>query len=108
MKKENLTKEFKAYCQELIITGFYSAFYDLNLIKPTLIQQLLDKIEFLIKKANNYLCIKTKKLRFLDVRHYLAPGFSFQKFLIAYGSVQTKFDFPYDFVTSDEITKVVF
>ena len=60
VRKENLTKEFEAYCRELIIIGFNSASYDLNLIKPTLIQQLLGKIDFVIKKANNYLCIKTK------------------------------------------------
>ena len=60
IRKENLTKEFKAYFRELIIIGFNSAFYDLNLIKPTLIQQLLDKIDFVIKKANNYLRIKAE------------------------------------------------
>ena len=98
VRKENLTKEFEAHCQELIVNGFNSASYDLNLIKSTLIEQLLDKIDFVIKKANNYLCIKTEKLQFLDIRHFLAPGFSYQKFLIAYGSVQTKFYFLYEFV----------
>ena len=104
VRKENLTKEFEAYCRELIVIGFNSASYDLNLIKPTLIQQLLGKIDFVIKKANNYLCIKTEKLRFLDIRHFLAPGFSYRKFLIAYGSVQTKFYFPYEFMT--DLTKL--
>ena len=99
VRKENLTKEFEAYCRELIIIGFNYASYDLNLIKPTLIQQLLGKIDFVIKKTNNYLCIKTEKLRFLDIRHFLPPGF-YRKFLIAYGSVQTKFYFPYAFMTN--------
>ena len=99
VRKENLTKEFEAYCREFIVIGFNSASYDLNLIKPTLIQQLLGKIDFVIKKANNYLCIKTEKLRFLDIWHFLTPDFSYRKFLIAYGSVQTKFDFPYEFMT---------
>ena len=40
------------------------------------------------------------KLRFLDIRHFLTPGFSYRKFLIAYGSIQTKFYFPYEFVTN--------
>ena len=54
VRKENLTKEFEACCRELIVIGFISASYELNLIKPTLIQQLFDKIDFVIKKANNY------------------------------------------------------
>ena len=95
-----MTKEFEAYCQELIIIRFNSASYDLNLIKPTLLQQLLGKIDFVIKKASNYFCIKIEKLRFLDIRHFLAPGFFYRKFLIAYGSVQTKFHFPYKFMTN--------
>ena len=62
VRKENLTEEFEAYWRELFVIGFNSASYDLNLIKPTLIQQPLDKINFVIKKANNYLCIETEKL----------------------------------------------
>ena len=48
VRKENLTNEFEAYCTDLIVIGFNSVSYDLNLIKPTLIQQLLDKIDFVI------------------------------------------------------------
>ena len=56
------------------------------------------------RRLKNYLCIKTTKLRFLDIRHFVAPGFSYRKFLIAYDSVQTKFYFPYQFVT--DLTKL--
>ena len=41
IRKENLTQEFEAYCAELIVLGFNSSSYDLNLVKPTLISQLL-------------------------------------------------------------------
>ena len=82
VRKENLTKEFESYYRELIVIGFNLSSYDLNLIKLVIIQQLLEKIKFIIKKADNYLCIKTKKLRFLNIKHYLAPGFSYRKFLI--------------------------
>ena len=64
-RSENLFKEFEAYLKELTILGFSSASYDLNLIKPLLIQELLGKINFVIKRANVYLCIKTEKLVFL-------------------------------------------
>ena len=79
-RKEKLTKEFDAYLQELIVLGFNSSSYDLNLIKPKLIEHIYEKIDFVIKKANNYQCIKTNKLRFLDIRHFLAGGFSYDKF----------------------------
>ena len=82
VRKENLIKEFD--CRELIVLGFNSSSYDLNLVKPVLIKHLLNKIDFVIKKANTYLCIKTSTLRFLDIKHFLAPGFSYRKFLIAY------------------------
>jgi len=42
------------------------------------------------KKANAYLCIKTDKLRFLDIKNYLAPDFSYAKFFKTYGSEEQK------------------
>ena len=102
IRKENLLKEFDSYCRELIVLGFNSSSYDLNLVKPILIERLLNEIDFVIKKANTYLCIKTSTLRFLDIKHFLAPGFSYRKFLIAYGSELEKFHFPYEFVDSLE------
>ena len=91
-------KEFDLYCRELIVLGFNSSSYDLNLVKPVLIEHLLNKIDFVIKKANTYLCIKTSTMRFLDIKHFLGPGFSYRKFLIAYGSELEKFYFAYEFV----------
>ena len=82
----------------MIVLAFNSSLYDLNLVKPVLIERLLNKIDFVIKKANTYLCIKTSTLRFLDIKHFLAPSFSYRKFLIAYGSELEKFHFPYEFV----------
>ena len=98
IRKENLLKEFDSYCRELIVLGFNSSLYDLNLVKPVLIERLLNKIDFVIKKANTYLCIKTSTLRFIDIKHFLAPGFSYRKFLIAYGSELEKFHFSYEFL----------
>ena len=82
----------------MVILGFNSASYDLNLIKPTLIQTLLKDIQFVIKRTNSYLCIKTSKLQFLDIKNFLAPVFSYRKFLVAYGAELRKFYFLYKFV----------
>ena len=60
-KKENLIKEFEAYCRESIVIWFNSASCDPNLIKPTPSQRLLDKIDYVIKKANKYLYIYYNK-----------------------------------------------
>ena len=100
VRKEKILNEFHCYCKELVVLGFNSASYDLNLIKPTLIQILLKDIQFVIKRTNSYLCLKTSKLRFLDIKNFLALGFSYRKFLVAYGAQLRKFYFPYEFVTN--------
>ena len=99
VRKEKILNEFNSYCKELVVLGFNSASYDLNLIKPTLIQILLKDIQFVINRTNSYLCLKTSKLRFLDIKNFLAPDFSYRKFLVAYGAELRKFYFPYEFVT---------
>ena len=99
VRKEKILNEFNCYCKKLVVLGFNSASYDLNLIKPTLIQIILKDIQFVIKRINSYLCLKTFKLRFLDIKNFLAPGFSYCKFLVAYGAELRKFYFPYEFVT---------
>ena len=65
----------------MIVIEFNSASYDLNLIKQTLIEQLLDKTDFVIRKVNNYLCIKTGTLKYLDIPHFPAPGYSYRRLL---------------------------
>ena len=78
---KNVNKDFEAYYREVIVIGFNFAPYDLNLIKHTPTQQLLDKNVLVIKKVNNYLCIKTIKLRFMNIQHFLVSGFSYHKLL---------------------------
>ena len=92
-RREKLTAEFHSYLQELPVLGFNSSNYDLVLIKPALIPCLMGKIKFVLKKANSFLCLKTKQFRFLDIRNFLAPGFVYRKFLIAYGAEDRKFFF---------------
>ena len=99
IKKEKILKEFNCYCKKLVVLGFNSASYDLNLIKHTSIQFFLKDIQFVIKRTNSYICLKTSKLRFLDIKNFLVPGFSYRKFLVAYRAELRKFYFPYEFVT---------
>ena len=83
----------------------------MNVIKPYLVKHLLGKDSdesnrvqaateegehdvvlktlpsggFVVKRNNQYNCIGTDRLRFLDILNYLAPGFSYQKYLTAFG-----------------------
>ena len=48
------------------------------------------------------MCIKTKELKFVDMKNYLAAGASYDQFLKAYGVQVKKFFFPYEFLDSLE------
>ena len=63
---------------------------------------LLPKLDFVIKRNNHFMRIKTEMLRFLDIKNYIAPGFSYDKFIKAHDASQTKFFFPYEYVDSLE------
>ena len=67
----------------------------LPLIQTILIHELVEKIDFVIKKANTYHCLKMAKLQFLDILNYISPGFRYRSFLLAFGCTAEKFFFPY-------------
>ena len=50
------------------------------------------------------MALKTKMLKFLDITNYLAPGYSYAKFLKAYNVEQQKGFFPYEWV--DDLHKL--
>ena len=102
VKSEKLKLNFEKFLKNHIVLGFNSGSYDLNLIKKQLIRVLLPKLDFVIKRSNHFMCIKTETLRFLDIKNYIAPGFSYDKFIKAYDVSQTKFFFPYEYVDSLE------
>ena len=53
---------------------------------------------FVIKRNNAFMCLSTDQLKFLDMTNYLAPGFSYAKYLKAYGCEVTKGHFPYEYM----------
>ena len=73
-----------------------------DFIIPALLE--LDPPNFVVKKGTSYNCIATENLRFLDVLNYLAPGYSLDSFLKAYGASATKSFFPYEFL--DDLSKL--
>ena len=45
---------------------------------------------FVVKRNNEFMCISTHKLRFLDISDFIAPGFSYGKYLAAYDIKEQK------------------
>ena len=96
------------YLKELPCVGFNSGKYDLNVVKSFLLAALAKRennsIKSILKTGNTFKCITTDKLKFLDIKAYIAPGFSYSKYLKAYGVKETKGYFPYEYI--DKIEKI--
>ena len=99
-----------AWLQQLPVIGFNSGRYDLNAIKRFFVPQLIRNSAaerascFVIKRQNNFMCLTTDKFKFVDICNYLAPGFSYAKYLAAYGCAQQKGHFPYEYM--DDLRKL--
>ena len=55
---------------------------------------------FVVKKNNMYACIACEKFKLLDISHYLAAGYSYDKFLEAFQASVRKSFFPYQWFNS--------
>ena len=107
---KTLIGQLLGWLHQLPVIGFNSGRYDLNVIKQFFIPYLLkpskqdneeeeaDETRFVIKRQNTFMCFATKKLKFLDITSYLAPGFSYAKYLTAYGCELGKGHFPYEYM----------
>ena len=106
-----LIGQLHRHLEQLPVIGFNSGRYDLNVIKRYITPYNGDDDEenrssfFVIKKNNNFMCLSTPTLKFLDMTNYLAPGFSYDKYLKAYGCAVTKGFLPYEWIDSIEKLK---
>ena len=99
---KTLIGQLLGWLHQLPVIGFNSGKYDLNVVKQFFVPYLLkpskqddnedideedydDETRFVIKRQNTFMCFTTKKLKFIDITSYLAPGFSYHKYLKAYG-----------------------
>ena len=128
---KTLIGQLLGWLHQLPVIGFNSGKYDLNVIKQFFVTYLLksgkkndkddvndeaddnddddnddddDETRFVIKRQNTFMCFSTKKLKFLDIINYLAPGFSYDKYLKAYGCELQKGHFPYEYM--DDVRKL--
>ena len=99
-----LIEKIDHYLQQLPVVGFYSQRYDLNVLKGPLFKHLHehDSISMTIKRSSSLPCIKTERLRFMDITNFIAPNFSYEKYLKAFECEQGKGFFPYEWVDSLE------
>ena len=117
---KTLMGQLYGWLHQLPVIGFNSGKYDLNAIKKFLIPHFItetteecaegfgprEKSEeedcigsfFVIKRNNTFMCLSTDQLKFLDMTNYIAPGFSYDKYLKAYGCEVTKGHFPYEYM----------
>ena len=97
---EKLIQQLRSWLRQLPVIGFNSGHYDLNVIKKFFIPYMVknNDIQFVIKRQNTFMCFSTPKLKFCDIVNYLAPGFSYDKYLKAYGCELQKGHFPYEYM----------
>ena len=91
---------YENWLSELPLIGFNSSKFDVNLIKPSWMKALkqMDPVQFTVKKNNMYMCLKTERLNLLNIRNYLAPGFSDDSYLKVYKCSSSKGYFPYEWL----------
>ena len=98
--------KYEQWMTEIPVVGFNSAKYDVNMVKPHLVKALMEKddIKFVVKKSNAFMCIMTGRLKLMDIRNYLAPGFDYATYLKAYKCAVMKGYFPYEWM--DHLSKL--
>ena len=76
------------------------------MVKPYLIESLMktDTIKFMVKKSNSFMCLQTERLKFVNIRKYLAPGFGYATYWKAYKCSMEKGFFPYEWM--DDLHKL--
>ena len=97
-----LRDRFLAYIAQLPVLGFNSGNYDMNLIKQQLYPYLAKtgSVKYVIKRHHDHMALSTSDLRFLDIRNYLAPHYSYETWIRAYDCQAAKGKFCYAYVDS--------
>ena len=96
---------YDTWINEIPVVGFNSGKYDVNVIKPHLLKKLKEELQFVVKKNNAFMCLKTSHLKFVDIRNYIAPGFDYATYLKAYQCSVSKGFFPYEWMTNPDKLK---
>ena len=94
-----LQEHLQRYCNVLVVFGFNSAKYDINLIKSYLLPIHINERNMeptVIKQANQFVSFKFGDVQLLDIMNLLGGATSFDSFLRAYKTPETKGFFLYE------------
>ena len=95
----DLQESLERYCNVLPVFGFNSAKYDINLLKSYLLPSPINERDIeptVMKKANQFISFKFGDIQLLDIMNFLGGATSFDSFLKAYKTSETKGFFPYE------------
>jgi len=98
----SLWKRINRWACQLPVLGFNSSKFDIPLIRRFLANEIHQSTDAIIIQENKYSLVSTDKLVFLDVRNFLAPDYSYAKFLTAYDTDASKGHWPYEYIKSLE------
>ena len=103
---KTLEKQLQTWLHQLPVLVFTSGKYDLNTIKRFFIPLLIRNRtpNMLPVSSSSVKTLSTDKLKNLDMVNFLAPGYSYDKYLKAYGCDLQKGHFPYEYM--DDIVKL--
>ena len=78
-ERERLLTNLRRHLTELVVVGFNSGKYDLNVLKDILIPHLVHRsgIDLVIKRYHAYLALRTGALKFVDISNFVAAGTSY-------------------------------
>ena len=100
---KSVREKWTEWVEQVPVLGFNSGKYDINMIKEYFVWSLSNISDVTVaKKDNSYMFLTTPKLKFLDVRNYLAPGLSYAGWCKASGCALEKLFFPYEWLDSYE------
>lgn len=94
------------WVNQVRVIGFNSGKYDINIIKRCFVNQIAKhKSERMTvaKKDNNYMFLTTSKFKFLDIKNFLAPGMSYDRWCKSLEFMREKLVFPYEWLSSTTI-----
>ncbi|XP_057316834.1 uncharacterized protein LOC130657857 [Hydractinia symbiolongicarpus] len=110
MLPDKTQKAWNEGVNQVAVIGFNSGKYDLNMIKRYFVDQIVrddsEKIN-VAKKDNDYMFLTTSRFKFLDIKNFLAPGLSYDRWCKSLDCKLEKLVFPYEWLTSyDKLTHV--
>ena len=103
MPLEILKEDLIRWLSQVPVIAFNGCKYDLNVVReylyPKLISEYGAREVSLLKRGCSYLSVSTPQFKFLDMRNFVPPSFSLDKFLKSFKAPAQKGVFMYEAVT---------